>query len=236
MNELKPISTDIKALDMNLNYGELYFENGDTFTIHIESNYEDDFYVEEQNNCLHIFDKRKEKRFPFRNRTLEHSMIKLTIPTDYSFEKIQITTGAGEVYADKIQTARLQIKMSAGEFHIKDLFVSESCNIDGGAGEIWIDNGSIHNLSMNFGAGEVHIHTAITGNSKISAGVGELHLALLGNPNDYSATISKGIGHCRISGFTNSHSGTYGDGPNKLRISGGIGEIHVSVENNDLAQ
>ena len=184
---------------------------------------------------MQIFDKRKEKRIPFRKRNHEHSMIKLTIPTDDSFERIQITTGAGEVYADKIQTARLHIKMGAGEFHIKDLFVSESCNIDGGAGEIWIDNGSIHNLSMSFGAGEVHIHTAITGNSKISAGVGELHLALLGNPNDYSATISKGIGHCHVNGFTTCHGGTYGDGSNKLRISGGIGEIHVSVENNDIA-
>ena len=43
MNEIKPISPEIKKLDINLNYGELYCENGDTFTIQIDSKYENDF-------------------------------------------------------------------------------------------------------------------------------------------------------------------------------------------------
>ena len=228
MNEIKPISTHVKKLDINLNYGELYFENGNEFTIRIDSKYENDFSVEENENCLSIHDERKKKRIPFTNRNNEPSIVKLTIPTDFSFERIQITTGAGELHADILQTAKLIIKMGAGEFHIKQLSVSDSASIDGGAGEIHVENGKIHNLSMSFGAGEVQMHAALTGDSRVSAGVGELNLALIGNPADYTATIAKGIGHCSVSGFTSCHGGTYGDGPNKLKINGGIGEINVS--------
>ena len=229
MNEIKPISVEIKQLDINLNYGELYFENGDTFTIQINSKYENDFYVEEHADCLKIYDERKKKRIPFANRNNEPSIIKLTIPTDFLFEKIRITTGAGELHADTLQTEKLNIKMGAGEFHIKQLSVSDSTIIDGGAGEIWVANGNLHNLSMSFGAGEVNMHAAITGDSHISTGVGELNLTLIGNQNDYSATISKGIGHCNVSGFTSCQGGTYGDGPNKVKISGGIGEIKITI-------
>ncbi len=228
MNEVKQILTEITNLDINLNYGELYFENGDKFTVQIDSKYENDFYIEENGDCLSIRDERKKKRIPFSNKNNERSMVKLTLPEDFSFEKIRLTTGAGELNADSIKTAQLNVKIGAGEFHIKHLLVSDCANIDGGAGEIWVGDGNIHNLSMSFGAGEVHMHAAVTGNSQISAGVGELHLALIGNPDDYSATIAKGIGHCSVSGFTSCHSGTYGDGPNKLKISGGVGEISVS--------
>ena len=228
MNEIKHISAEVKQLDINLNYGELYFENGDEFTIQIESKYENDFCIAEKGDCLKILDERKNKRIPFVNRNNERSTVKLTIPTDFLFERIRITTGAGELYADTIQTAQLITKMGAGEFHIKQLSVFDYATLDGGAGEIEVENGNLHNLSMSFGAGEVNMHAVITGNSQINAGVGELNLALLGNPSDYSATISKGIGHCSVRGFNTCHGNTYGDGPNKLKISGGVGEINIS--------
>ena len=231
MNEIKQLSTEIKQLDINLNYGELYFEKGEAFAVYIESKFETDFRIENHGDCFCIWDERKNKRIPFVNRNNERSIIKITIPKNHSFEKIQLTTGAAELKADTIQTAQLHIKMGAGELHINHLNVSDCAKIDGGAGEICIESGAIHNLSMSFGAGEVNIQAAITGTSQISAGVGELNLQLAGNPEDYSAIISKGIGHCSVSGFNSFHGSTYGDGPNKLKISGGVGEICVSFAN-----
>ncbi|MBR2044835.1 MAG: DUF4097 family beta strand repeat protein [Agathobacter sp.] len=231
MGELMHVATEIKELDINLNYGELYFEKGESFAIFVESNSENDFSIEENGNCLSIWDERKKKHISFSNKKNEHSMIKIMIPENMYFEKIRLTTGAVEFHADTIQTGRLIIKMGAGEFHINHLCVSDFAQIDGGAGEIEVENGTIHNLTMSFGAGEVNMHAAITGDSQISAGVGELNLKLIGYPEDYSATISKGIGHCHISGFTNFNGNTYGNGANKLKISGGVGEISVSFEN-----
>lgn len=230
MNEIMQVSTEIKELDINLNYGELYFEKGEQLAVILESDSENDFSVEEKENCLCIQDERKKKHIPFSNRNNKHTIVKIMIPENMCFEKIRLTTGAIEFQADSIQTNRFIAKMGAGEFHIHHLNVTDCAQIDGGAGEVEVENGTIHNLDMSFGAGEVNMHAAIIGNSQISAGVGELNLKLIGNPEDYSTIISKGIGHCRISGFTSYNGNTYGNGTNKLKISGGVGEISVSFE------
>ena len=118
--------------------------------------------------------------------------------------------------------------MGAGEFYVKECNVSDQASIESGAGEVHVGTGHIHNLNISSGAGEIHIQAAITGDSYITAGVGEIQLQLLGNPDDYSATISKGIGRLCVSGFTSGNGMTYGTGPNHIKVTGGVGEIEIT--------
>lgn len=227
MNDLITITNEIKNITIHLNHGEIFFTNGDTFSVVYENMPAEDFEIKEEGNNLSIQDKRKGNIRLFGKKYDYSPVIRITVPTQHTFDKISLATGASEIHAETLTSHSLSLKMGAGEFHVKECNVSDQASIESGAGEVHVGTGHIHNLNISSGAGEIHIQAAITGNSYITAGVGEIHLQLLGNPDDYSATISKGIGRLCVSGFTSGNGMSYGTGPNHIKVTGGVGEIHV---------
>jgi len=227
MNDLISITNEIKKININLNYGEMTFTTGETFSAICENIPENDFEIKEEGDCLYIHDKRKGNIRLFGKKQEYTPVIRITVPAQHSFEKITLTTGASEIHADALTTNVLSLKMGAGEFYAKELNVYDHASIESGAGEVHIGTGHINNLDISSGAGEIHIQAALTGASHITAGVGEIHLQLLGTPDDYSATIAKGIGRLCVNGFTSGNGMTYGSGPNHIKVTGGVGEIQV---------
>lgn len=217
----------MNKINISLNFGELYFENGEAFSVYYENIIEEDFEIKEENGCLSIKDKRKGNIRLFGKKSEYTPIIRITVPTTHTFESVTISSGASEIHADALSTKKLSLKMGAGEFHIGELNASDHATIESGAGEVHVGNGHINNLNSSSGAGEIHIQAALTGNSHITAGVGEIHLQLLGNPDDYSATIAKGIGRLCVNGFTSGNGMTYGSGPNHIKVTGGVGEICI---------
>ncbi|MBQ6844355.1 MAG: DUF4097 family beta strand repeat protein [Agathobacter sp.] len=230
MRKTMDVSNRVKELNIDIHYGELHIEKGETFAVEIECTERHEIFAEECDECLSIWGERVKKQFHITHRNSEHLEVKITIPEQMQFEKIQLTTGAVELDVDTLSTKRFVAKMGAGEICVGYLEVVESAQMEAGAGEIHIGDGKIKNLNMNLGAGEVHVKALMEGKSEINAGVGELNLVLLGNPDDYCATISKGLGSCSVNGFTRCNGNTYGDGEHKVKISGGIGAVNVSFE------
>lgn len=229
MNELIPITNEIKELNIDLNYGEIFFETGDSFSVSIEQENEKDIIIKETENSLSIIDERKKTVIKFGRTNGKSPIIKITIPSTQKFEKTLIQTGAGELHVEQLSTNRLTLEMGAGEFFANELNVFDHATIESGAGEFVVKNGNLHNLNISSGAGEINMQTALTGSSHITAGVGEISIHLLGDPSDYSATVTKGIGRSSVNGFTSYNGRTYGDGPNHIDITGGVGEISLSI-------
>lgn len=228
MNELITITNEIKKIDISLNYGEIFFTTGETFSAVCENMPEEDFEIKENGASLSIHDKRKGNIRLFGKKQEYTPVIRIEVPEQHIFENISLATGASEIHAESLTAHTLSLKMGAGEFHVKECNVSDHATIESGAGEVHVGTGNIHNLNISSGAGEIHIQAALTGDSHITAGVGEIHLQLLGNPDDYSATISKGLGRICVSGFSSGNGMTYGSGPNHIKVSGGVGEICVN--------
>lgn len=228
MNDLILAQNTIKKIDINLNFGELFFETGDTFSVTYENIDLENFEIKENDGCLFIHDKRRGSIRLFGRRHEYAPVIRIAVPPHHTFEKLLLSTGASEIHADSLTTNVLSLKTGAGEFHINELNVSEHASIESGAGEVHIQSGSIHNLEISSGAGEVHLQATLTGKSNITTGVGEIHLQLLGTPDDYSATVTKGIGRLTVNGFNSGNGMTYGSGPNHINVTGGVGEIHIS--------
>ena len=228
MRKTIDVSNDVKELNMDIHYGELYIEKGETFVVEIECTERHEIFAEECDGCLSIWGERTKNPFRITHKNSEHLEVKITIPEHTRFEKVLLMTGAVELEADTLSTKHFKAEMGAGEIQIGYLDVSESAQVDAGAGEIHIANGRLCNLDMNLGAGEVYVKAAMEGKSEINAGVGELDLVLLGNPDDYCATISKGLGSCSVNGFTRCNGNTYGAGEHKVKISGGIGAVNVT--------
>ena len=229
MNEFTTITNEIRELHIELGYAELFFETGDAFSVSIEQETDTNIILKEDGNCLSVIDENKKKYITFRTLKTKAPIIRLTVPSENQFDKVLIQTGAGEFHIDKLSTKRLTLEMGAGEFSANELNVSEHASIESGAGEVNIKGGTIHNLNFSSGAGQFTMCAALFGNSRLIAGVGEISLHLLGNPTDYTATVTKAIGHLSVTGFTSYNGRTYGDGPNHIDITGGIGEISLSI-------
>ncbi len=227
MNNLTTIANQINNINISLNHGEIYFTIGEAFSAVYENIIEEDFEIKEEGNCLSIQDKRKGNIRLFGKKHDYSPVIRITVPVQHTFEKITLATGASEVHAETLTTHTLSLKMGAGEFHVNELNVSNYASIESGAGEVHVNTGHIHNLEISSGAGEIHLLASLTGDSYITTGVGEIHLQLLGNPDNYSATIAKGIGRLCVNGFTSGNGMTYGTGPNHIKVTGGVGEIHI---------
>ncbi len=153
--------------------------------------------------------------------------IKLTVPTDFEFKNIEISTGAGDISIAELRTAELDLELGAGRVTFDALYVSREADIDGGAGELKINSGEIHGLDFDMGVGKTTLCLSFSGKNQINMGVGDLDISLLGEKDDYTIDIDKGIGKVTVDGTSFGNGSILGNGSNRIEIDGGIGAIDV---------
>jgi len=215
-------NNDIETLEIKLAYTSLSIKTGDSFKI--DTNNDNITYKQNDKN-LKIED---EESNWFLNRN-NYELI-LYVPDNFEFDKVKITTGAGEISIDSLNVNTLDFELGAGKMKIDNLNVADECNIEGGAGELNILSGTINDLDLDMGVGETNITASLTGNNEINAGVGSLNIDLLDNKENYRIKVNKGIGNIRIDGKEFSDGEVLGDGDNKIDIDGGIGNIKVNFK------
>ena len=152
------------------------------------------------------------------------------IPEDLEFKKVKINSGAGKIQIENINAEKLYLELGAGETIIEKLNVTDDCKIESGAGKVSILSGNINELNLDMGVGKFEVTSALTGNSKINAGIGNLELNIQGNKENYTIKANKGIGSIKIDGKEVSNDITYGNGENNIKIDGGIGEIKIDFK------
>lgn len=167
----------------------------------------------------------------------KHSSIKndetyldITIPSDYEFEKIVITTGAGTVVAQALRAEKLELTLGAGEVTVDYLCVSKEADIEGGVGKLTVKDGVLHNLDAEMGVGKANIRASIRGESDLETGVGDFELTLLGGKESYKFDATTGIGSCKIGDEKIVGEKVIGSGDNKIDIDCGIGSVTVTFE------
>lgn len=210
---------DVSYLDIDLTSANVEIRSGDRFSA--QSN-NDNIICKQENQKIKI----KEKKHQFFGINNSAKVI-ITVPDDLVLDAIQINAGAGKVSIDKIQAKSGDVDLGAGDFTIKEIFISKELTVDSGAGKVTISSGSINNLDLEVGVGKAFICSSLLGNSKIEAGVGELELELLSVKDDYSFKVEKGMGSILYNG-KNIDSSSFGKGHNFLDIEGGIGSIKIN--------
>ena len=224
------ILNEVKELDIHISYGELYIEDGEVFKVELEWIGENELFAEAENGRLRIWNEKEDKRIPISKKHSDVMRVNLTMPYEQKFEKVRIVSGAGIFRVDRIYGESVIIRLGAGEVEIGDLKASNFAHLEKGAGATYIENGEIHNFKMDVGVGEVSVNAALTGTAQIKAGVGELSLNLLGNPENYNVTVKRGFGNSMINGCDWRNGNTYGNGQNCVEVNGGIGLISVTFE------
>jgi len=216
------ISNEIKSIDIKISAADFEIIEGDRFFV--ESDIKN-LTVKEKNGTLVISEKRKF------NITYKGAVLNLYVPKGVSFEKVEITSGAGAVNIDSLTTKSAEFEFGAGEVDIDYLEATSYADIEGGAGKISISNGSINNLDFDMGVGKLDFTSKLLGDSEFSLGVGETELTFVGSESDYSLKIEKGLGNIKVNGKNVSEYKSE-NGDSKIKIEGGVGEITVDFKAN----
>ena len=223
-NELNNIETiidnvnnDVNILNIDIKYSKLIIKKSEKF--HVETNNKYVIY-NKKNNELYISEKKHS--WKKNNYTLT-----IYIQNNIFFVKTTITTGAGKIKIEELNTNDMHFEMGAGQVIIDKLNVLSSTEIEGGAGKINIKSATINNLKLNMGVGKIDFTGIISGKSKIEAGIGSLNINLEDKEKNYKLYLEKGLGSIKVNNEKQSNNSTYGNGSNYIKIEGGIGDINI---------
>ena len=213
-SEIHSIEVEINAADFKIAQGERFF---------VESNLKY-LTVKDQSGVLKIDER---KRFGV---TVADAVLILYVPADAELKRVDITTGAGKLTADRLSAASMELELGAGEVCIDTLVATSSINIEGGAGKVTVSNGALRNLDLDMGVGQLNLTCALIGDSDLDLGVGESNITVLGNKDDYSLDIEKGIGNITLDGKSVSDIKGSGKGKNSIEVNGGVGAINLKFK------
>ncbi len=212
------VTSDIKSLYVNINAADITVKQGEAFSVESNLKY---LTVSYKNGLLSIKDTKK----AFGN--YNHAKLMITIPAGIVFENTELKTGAGRLVVETLAAQVLDCDFGAGEIRIDSLSAFSSADIDGGAGEITISAGRMNDLEFDMGVGRLNFTSMLTGKCDFDFGIGESNITLIGSEEDYTLDIERGIGNIQVNGITVADFGCSGNGQNKIKISGGIGAIHL---------
>ena len=217
VSTLVTIEDEILELDIDVRAVDLVINDGEELIVETNNKY---ITYEQVGKKLRI----KEKKHSILNN--KNNKLIITLPSNLELDVFEISSGAGKIDIDRISTKKADIELGAGKAVFNLLDISSRAEINGGAGEITINNGSINNLDLDMGLGKVTINSKLLGNADIDAGVGELNINLLDSISEYSLNTNKGLGSITLNG---EYVTNIGSGENRIDIDGGIGSINITT-------
>ena len=216
-----PIGSDIHSLDIQIGAADFTIKQADSFSVESNLKY---LSVTEKGGVLSVIDESK------KGAEYKEPVLTIYMPTDKTYETIEIETGAGRLTADALAMKTLKFRLGAGDAYISNLIVKTEADIEGGAGKISVADGEIHDLELEMGVGELNLTAALLGDSELTFGVGESNVTLLGGEKEYRIDLEKGLGSITIDGKVISDSALLGDGRNSVEMQGGVGSINLRFQ------
>lgn len=170
-----------------------------------------------------------DKTFSWHLSNSSRGTIIIYLPNEFNISELDLNLGAGKIDIDKIFVETLLMDLGAGTMTAKEINVYEKATINGGAGNININSGTINNLNLKLGAGNASIQSDLTGSNTLTTGVGKLNLGLSRSKDNYKFDINKGLGNIILNDFNVSEDTLIGDGETKIKINGAVGNIIINT-------
>ena len=219
VNTVLDVTGQVSVLDVSVGAADLRIEESDSFRVETDNPY---IEIHQRNDTLIIREKPHVAN-------LESSSVTIYYPADTAFTRAELEMGAGRLNAFSLSCDHLDLELGAGSVDIQLLYATRGADISGGAGEIRVSDGALHNLELEHGVGECFIRSLLTGSTDIEAGMGQLKVYVVGDMADYTIRATTGIGEILVNG-TEIPEATFGTGANRIEISGGVGSVELYFE------
>lgn len=216
---------NIESFKIDISNDDIEIKEGEKFEVKT-NNPDVKFYHE--NSIVKI---KSDKTFSWHLSNSSRGTIIIYLPNEFNISELDLNLGAGKIDIDKIFVETLLMDLGAGTMTSKEINVYEKATINGGAGNININSGTINNLNLKLGAGNASIQSDLTGSNTLTTGVGKLNLGLSRSKDNYRFDINKGLGNIILNDFDVSEDTLIGDGETKIKINGAVGNIIINTSN-----
>lgn len=216
---------NIESFKIDISNDDIEIKEGEKFEVKT-NNPDVKFYHE--NSIVKI---KSDKTFSWHLSNSSRGTIIIYLPNEFNISELDLNLGAGKIDIDKIFVETLLMDLGAGTMTAKEINVYEKAAINGGAGNININSGTINNLNLKLGAGNASIQSDLTGSNTLTTGVGRLNLGLSRSKDNYRFDINKGLGNIILNDFDVSEDTLIGDGETKIKINGAVGNIIINTSN-----
>ena len=214
---------NIESFKIDISNDDIEIKEGEKFEVKT-NDHDVKFYHE--NSKVKI---KSNKTFSWHLSNSSRGTIIIYLPNEFNISELDLNLGAGKIDIDKIFVETLLMDLGAGTMTAKEINIYEKAAINGGAGNININSGTINNLNLKLGAGNASIQSDLTGSNTLTTGVGKLNLGLSRSKDNYKFDISKGLGNIILNDFDVSEDILIGDGETKIKISGAVGNIIINT-------
>lgn len=214
---------NIESFKIDISNDDIEIKEGEKFEVKT-NDHDVKFYHE--NSKVKI---KSDKTFSWHINNSSRGTIIIYLPNEFNISELDLNLGAGKIDIDKIFVETLLMDLGAGTMTAKEINIYEKAAINGGAGNININSGTINNLNLKLGAGNASIQSDLTGSNTLTTGVGKLNLGLSRSKDNYKFDISKGLGNIILNDFDVSEDILIGDGETKIKISGAVGNIIINT-------
>lgn len=205
--------TDVSKLDVDVAQVEVDIQQYDGNTIKVEqadvsSRLKLDIYQEDQ--TLYVETNNKFQVMLHDN----YGVIRIYLPKTMKLSEVDLSVGAGELFADGIQASTMDVEVGAGRGEVTNFKVDE--------------------LSADCGAGEMELSGNSGKKADMECGIGRISYQVAGQEKDYNYDIESGIGSIEIGGssFTGLAQEKKIDngGSREMIINCGVGEVIVNFD------
>ena len=213
------ITNDINKISVNLTKASLAIKTGDKFSVYCGEG----FKVKTKKETLYVDDTLTD----LVDITKSNTVI-ITLPKNKILSKVDISTGTGSVYIERLICDKIDLDLGLGTTDIDYIKVTSKAEIDSGVGNMTITKGIINDIDYSVGIGKSDITAKLTGKGDIEAGIGDVKLSLLGGEKLYTIKGESGIGTIRVGKENLGDDARMGTGENIVDIDGGIGTVRVN--------
>ena len=197
----------------NIEYHEMDFDGVDDLKINMEGcnfqigiSEDDKFYLEAEDiEEMQVYAKddtlyvKSSRSGEVTGAMIKDSEIRLYIPENYSFDKVEIDLGAGFLHVEQIKAKKIEAKIGAGEVEIGGCN-SDKLEINVGAGNFTVHDMEIGELNCEVGMGNVFLNGAISGDAKAECSMGNISLALENDITDFNYKLEASMGNITLDG------------------------------------
>lgn len=221
--DFSEVYKNVESIDINIAASHIVIKSGDEFKV-VANDVRSSFSSKLNNGTLKIKDN---KKWFINNNSSKKTIY---IPKETELDDLQIESGAGKIEIENVLVDNFDVNQGAGLLRISDSRFN-NVDIDGGVGATEIFSSVLNDLYLDAGVGSIDVEAKITGSSKIECGVGQIKLLLKGDESLYSIITEKGLGSIKINNERQSDNQVYGKGNNKIKVSGGVGDISIKFDN-----
>lgn len=128
--------------------------------------------------------------------------IMIYLPENLSLEQVKLEIGAGSMYLDAVSVSceKMEVEIGAGKWKAAHLSVSDSLNVEIGAGKAKMKGVTAGSLNVECGVGSSVYKGRVNGDIKVNCGVGSCSLLLENKEGDFNYDVSCAVGSVNING------------------------------------